>query len=229
MCACCAPVHGPLGESDRVQGRGRMRWEIAEGREGEKERERRHVYENGAETICRALLGTCVPVCVFVCRRVISLSHYNVCLLLQLLHNLPILSLSLFLLAWLHCKGTLCSLWAFYSSVEASLLWWFCFISGRVLRVILYFCEDVITLALVIKLFCGQPTSLLTDSEICPEIEIDSLGKICEKLLHIVWEGGAVTNGMSVYLKELKNLKQIKKQEDRSKTNVIFCKVMHLN
>ncbi len=89
--------------------------------EMERKRERGDAcMEMGAETICRAVLGTCVPVCVFVCRRVISLSHYNVCLLLQLLHNLPILSLSFFL-AWLHCKGTLCSLWAFYSSVEASL------------------------------------------------------------------------------------------------------------
>ncbi len=49
------------------------------------------------------------------------------------------------------------------------------------------------------------------------------------QLLHIVWEGGAVTNVMSIYLKELKNLKQIKKQEDSSKINLIVCKVMHLN
>ncbi len=65
--------------------------------EMERKRERGDAcMEMGAETICRAVLGTCVPVCVFVCRRVISLSHYNVCLLLQLLHNLPILSLSFF-------------------------------------------------------------------------------------------------------------------------------------
>lgn len=67
MCACFAPVHGPLGERDRAQGRGRMRWEIAEGREGEQKRERRSVYGNGGGDHLPGLAGhmcSCLCVCV---------------------------------------------------------------------------------------------------------------------------------------------------------------------
>ncbi len=46
----------------------------------------------------------------------------------------------------------------------------------------------------------------------------------------ILYEKGVLSQiVMSFYLKELKNLKQIKKKEDSSKINLIFCKVMHLN
>lgn len=93
VCVLCTGAWPSGRERYRAKGRGRMRWEIAEGRERERGNATR-VWKWGR----RPSAGPCwAHVFLFVCLCVeewlVSHIHNNVCLVLQLLHNLPILSI----------------------------------------------------------------------------------------------------------------------------------------
>lgn len=79
-------------------------------REREGEREVKRVWKWGRRPSARPCWAhVFLFVCLCVEEWLVSHIHNNVCLLLQLLHNLPILSQSLFFFfTWLRCKGTLC-------------------------------------------------------------------------------------------------------------------------